>query len=261
MEPADHSASQRAAAAARQTTTPPQEEQRCTPATTSTSSRASASATGSTKRLYSEATGHNRGPRPGEPDFGIDNPERVIGAPGATHPKDWQSDYQAGFIDHTGRDNYRPMPDHGQREAMRRQAVAKRVEEEMAAEEMEETRRRDSFAGMETVAQASYQKASTQTYIDARNAVRPKKAKAPGLPWEEFAAKSVFDDVATTIYEDAVELGKAHVHYIGAGHLDSASGSFGKNTSFTADIHDPVKGHADPTRRRRWLCAGSVWWA
>ena len=34
-----------------------------------------------------EATGHNRGPRPGEPDFGIDNPERVIGAPGATHPK------------------------------------------------------------------------------------------------------------------------------------------------------------------------------
>ena len=51
-----------------------------------------------------EATGHNRGPRPGEPDFGIDNPERVIGAPGATHPKDWQSDYQAGFIDHTGRD-------------------------------------------------------------------------------------------------------------------------------------------------------------
>ena len=103
-----------------------------------------------------EATGHNRGPRPGEPDFGIDNPERVIGAPGATHPKDWQSDYQAGFIDHTGRDNYRPMPDHGQREAMRRQAVAKRVEEEMAAEEMEETRRRDSFAGMETVAQASY---------------------------------------------------------------------------------------------------------
>ena len=77
-----------------------------------------------------EATGHNRGPRPGEPDFGIDNPERVIGAPGATHPKDWQSDYQAGFIDHTGRDNYRPMPDHGQREAMRRVAVAKRVEEE-----------------------------------------------------------------------------------------------------------------------------------
>ena len=64
-----------------------------------------------------EATGHNRGPRPGEPDFGIDNPERVIGAPGATHPKDWQSDYQAGFIDHAGRDNYRPMPDHGQREA------------------------------------------------------------------------------------------------------------------------------------------------
>ena len=35
---------------------------------------------------------------------------------------------------------------------MRRVAVAKRVEEEMAAEEMEETRRRDSFAGMETVA-------------------------------------------------------------------------------------------------------------
>ena len=201
-----------------------------------------------------EATGHNRGPRPGEPDFGIDNPERVIGAPGATHPKDWQSDYQAGFIDHTGRDNYRPMPDHGQREALRRQAVAKRVEEEMAREELEETRRRDSFAGMETVAQASYQKAPTQVYIDARNAVRPKKAKAPGLPWEEFAAKSVFDDVATTIYEDAVELGKAH-HYIGAGHLDSASGSFGKNTSFTADIHDPVKGHADPTRDDESLCA------
>ena len=66
-----------------------------------------------------EATGHNRGPRPGEPDFGIDNPERVIGAPGATHPKDWQSDYQAGYIDHTGRDNYRPMPDHGQRERSR----------------------------------------------------------------------------------------------------------------------------------------------
>ena len=81
-----------------------------------------------------------------------------------------------------------------------------------------------------------------------------KKAKHPGLPWEEFAAKSVFDDVATTIYEDAVELGKAH-HFVGAGHLDSASGSFGKNTSFTADIHDPVKGHADPTRDDESLCA------
>ena len=60
--------------------------------------------------------------------------------------------------------------------------------------------------------------------------------------------------VATTIYEDAVELGKAH-HFVGAGHLDSASGSFGKNTSFTADIHDPVKGHADPTRDDESLCA------
>ena len=47
-----------------------------------------------------EATGHNRGLRPGEPDFGIDNPEKVIGA--RRHaPKDPQSDYQAGFIDHT----------------------------------------------------------------------------------------------------------------------------------------------------------------
>ena len=56
-----------------------------------------------------DATGHNRGPRPGEPDFGIDNPERVIGAPGATHPKDWQSDYQAGLLI-TRRDNYGRCP-------------------------------------------------------------------------------------------------------------------------------------------------------
>ena len=115
MEPADHSASQRAAAADATATTPPPAKMYA--GYNQYELKGVRIGNWVDEAALLEATGHNRGPRPGEPDFGIDNPERVIGAPGATHPKDWQSDYQAGFIDHTGRDNYRPMPDHGQREA------------------------------------------------------------------------------------------------------------------------------------------------
>ena len=199
-----------------------------------------------------KATGHNRGPRHGEPGYRDTNP-RVILHTQKSEPKDYQSCYQATFTDPKDSDKFTPLADHGIREALRRQAVAKRVEEEMAQDKLEETQRRNA-SWPETVYSEGFVRADRQVYVDNRNAIKPKKLREEALPWEEWEAKSVFDDVATTIYEDAVELGKAH-NYTGVGGLDSASGSFGKNTSFTSDIHDPTKGHADPTRDDESLCS------
>ena len=201
-----------------------------------------------------ETTGVNRGPKPGDSQFRGSYAQRVIEHTERTEPKDYESTAHGTHIHPSEFKTFVPMAKSGKRTAILQSKFRDAIDEEIKAEEAAEEKLRNTFYH-ETLCRASYTRPAEGEYVANRKTLKPKKSACePPARADDFEAKSVFDDVATTIYEDAVELGKAH-RFVGAGHLDSASGSFGKNTSFTADIHDPVKGHADPTRDDESLCA------
>ena len=125
-------------------------------------------------------------------------------------------------------------------------AHAAAVDAELEAEAAAATAASEQFLG-ETVSRASYQRPAADVYRENRRAIKPKRlcdfAGFPGA--DEIVAKNVYDDVATTIYTDAIEKGSNQFPVTEQG---SASGHFGKSTHFTNDIHDPTKVHDDPTR-------------
>ena len=210
-----------------------------------------------------ETTGFNRGPKPGDSQFRGSYAQRVIEHTERTEPKDYESTAHGTHIHPSEFKTFVPMAKSGKRTAILQSKFRDAIDEEIKAEEAAEEKLRNTFYH-ETLCRASYTRPAEEEYVANRKTLKPKKSACePPARADDFEAKSVFDDTATTIYADSVANGDNQFPLT---ENVSVSGPFGKTTHFTNDIHDAPKAHADPTRdmdgvefeaASRSYCAGS----